>query len=118
LPCEGVKEVIVDLLDALDAAWKKSTRTVTNGCVEVAFVDGQLALRESKNKDRAVLVFAPRGWNAIIGGARGGAFGLPPGHRPGVAREVAPLNLLCTATLVGSAGGNDSALRRVARGAS
>ena len=105
-------------MDLSAAVWAKSAHSMSNGCVEVAFVDGQVAFRESKNNDGAVLVFTPTEWDAFVSGVHGGHFDLPLGHRPGVAREVAPLKLLYTATVVGSASGNDSALRRVARGAS
>jgi hypothetical protein len=63
-------------VDLSAAVWVKSTRSNSNGCVEVAFVDGQIALRDSKNKDGAVLVFTPREWEAFIGGVTDGQFRL------------------------------------------
>lgn len=64
-------------MDLSAAVWKKSTRSMSNGCVEVAFVDGQVALRDSKHKDGAVLVFTPREWDAFLGGVADGEFQLP-----------------------------------------
>jgi hypothetical protein len=64
-------------VDLSAAVWEKSSHSNSNGCVEVAFVDGQVALRDSKNKDGAVLVFTPREWNAFLGGVTDGQFRLP-----------------------------------------
>jgi Domain of unknown function (DUF397) len=64
-------------VDLSAAVWEKSTRSMSNGCVEVAFIGGQVALRDSKNKDGAVLVFTPREWDAFLGGVGDGQFRLP-----------------------------------------
>jgi hypothetical protein len=64
-------------VDLSAAVWVKSAHSNSNGCVEVAFVDGQVALRDSKNKDGAVLVFTPREWDAFIGGVTDGQFRMP-----------------------------------------
>jgi Domain of unknown function (DUF397) len=68
------REVVVDLSAAV---WVKSTHSMSNGCVEVAFVDGQIAVRDSKNRDGAVLVFTPREWDAFISGVTDGQFQRP-----------------------------------------
>lgn len=72
-----LEEVVVDLSAA---EWTKSTHSLTNGCVEVAFVDGNVAVRDSKNRDGAVLVFTPREWNAFLGGVADGEFRQPRHH--------------------------------------
>jgi hypothetical protein len=58
------------------AVWRKSTQSYTNGCVEVALVDGQVAVRDSKNPRGPVLVFTPFEWTAFLGGVRDGEFDL------------------------------------------
>jgi Domain of unknown function (DUF397) len=63
-------------VDLARAEWRKSTRSSTNACVEVAFVDAQVAVRDSKHKDGAILLFTPVEWEAFIGGVRYGEFDL------------------------------------------
>jgi hypothetical protein len=48
----------------------------TNGCVEVAFVGGQVAMRNSKDRSGPVLVFTPAEWEAFVSGVRDGEFDL------------------------------------------
>jgi hypothetical protein len=64
-------------VDLSAAVWRKSARSGSNGCVEIAFVDGQVAVRDSKHKDGPVLVFTPREWEAFLGGVTDGQFRLP-----------------------------------------
>jgi len=64
------------MLDLSEAVWRKSTRSATNGCVEVAFLDGHVAVRDSKNQHGPVLVFLPHEWEAFVGGVRDGEFNL------------------------------------------
>jgi hypothetical protein len=59
-----------------DAAWRKSLRSGTNACVEVAFVDGKVAVRDSKHQGGPVLEFTPLEWDAFVGGVRDGEFDL------------------------------------------
>ena len=57
--------------------WRKSTLSTTNGCVEVAFVDDRIAVRDSKQGGRGpVLEFTEVEWAAFLGGVRGGEFDL------------------------------------------
>jgi Domain of unknown function (DUF397) len=57
--------------------WRKSTLSTTNGCVEVAFVDDRIAVRDSKQEGRGpVLEFTEVEWAAFLGGVRGGEFDL------------------------------------------
>lgn len=64
-------------MDALRRAeWRKSTHSAMNGCVEVAFIDGQVAVRDSKDPDGPALRFNTDEWRAFIRGVRGGEFDL------------------------------------------
>lgn len=54
---------------------------MSNGCVEVAFVDNQVAVRDSKHRGGPVLVFTPAEWEAFLGGVSDGQFRLP-GQKP------------------------------------
>jgi hypothetical protein len=61
-----------------DAHWRTSTRSGAQGnCVEVAFVDGVIAVRDSKDRGGAVLTFTPAEWDAFIGGVEDGEFRRP-----------------------------------------
>ena len=64
-------------MDLSRAAWRKSTRSGTNGCIEVAFVEDKVAVRDSKERGGPVLLFTAHEWEAFIGGARDGEFALP-----------------------------------------
>ena len=61
-------------MDLSGAAWRKSTRSGTNGCVEVAFVGDRVAVRDSKDRGGPVLVFTSHEWEAFVGGLRDGEF--------------------------------------------
>jgi hypothetical protein len=65
-------------VDLSRAEWRTSARTGSNydNCVEVAFVDGAVAVRDSKQPDGPVLVFTPDEWDAFVGGAKDGEFDL------------------------------------------
>ncbi len=65
-------------LDLSTAQWRKSTKSgpYTDNCVEVAFVDDAIAVRDSKNPTGPVLVFTRTEWDAFIGGAQDGEFNL------------------------------------------
>jgi hypothetical protein len=58
--------------------WRKSTRSgpYSDNCVEAAFVDGAVALRDSKDKAGAVLLFTQDDWLAFVGSTKNGAFEL------------------------------------------
>jgi hypothetical protein len=63
-------------VDLERAVWRKSTRSGpwTDNCVEVAFVDGAIAVRDSKNPTGPVLLFTPSEWDAFVEGAKDGEF--------------------------------------------
>jgi len=58
------------------AVWRKSTKSGpwTDNCVEVAFVDGAIALRDSKDPTGPALIFTPAEWETFLGGTRDGEF--------------------------------------------
>ena len=62
--------------DLTGVEWFKSSKSATNGqCVEVAFVDGQVAVRDSKNPAGPALLFTAAEWTAFVGGVAAGEFG-------------------------------------------
>jgi len=65
-------------VDLTSAEWRKSTKSgpYTDNCVEVAFVDEAIAVRDSKNPTGAVLLFTTAEWDAFVGGAKDGEFDL------------------------------------------
>ena len=62
------------MVDLSRAAWRKSTRSGNNGCIEVAFVGDQVAIRDSKDRSGPVLQFTHREWEAFLAGVRHGEF--------------------------------------------
>jgi hypothetical protein len=64
-------------VDLSRAEWRKSTRSGNNGCIEVAFVEDQVAVRDSKDRRSPVLVFTAHEWEAFVGGVHDGEFELP-----------------------------------------
>jgi hypothetical protein len=65
-------------LDLSGAAWRKSSLSgpSCDNCVEVAFVDQAIAVRDSKNPTGPVLIFTADEWDAFVGGAKDGEFDL------------------------------------------
>ena len=56
------------------AVWHKSTYSTSSDCVEVAFVAGAVAIRDSKDRRGPVLLFTAGEWDAFIAGVRDGQF--------------------------------------------
>jgi hypothetical protein len=58
--------------------WVKSSLSFANGnCVEVADLSGgEVGVRNSRNRDGAVLRFTPDEWQAFVGGVHKGEFDL------------------------------------------
>lgn len=65
-------------IDLSRAVWRKSAKSGpwTDNCVEVAFVDGVIAVRDSKRPAGPFLVFSPNEWDAFVDGAKDGEFDL------------------------------------------
>lgn len=63
--------------DDFGRQWRRSSRTYGGGnCVEVAARSGDhVNVRDSKNPEGAVLMFAPAKWTAFLTGLRDGALG-------------------------------------------
>ena len=63
-------------VDLSRAVWKKSVRSGGNSddCVEVAFVDGAIAVRDSKNPTGPALLYTRDEWEAFVGGVKDGEF--------------------------------------------
>ncbi len=62
-----------------DAVWRKGSRSNGNGgnnCVEVAFLDNGVAVRDSKNRSGPALMFTPAEWRAFVDSAKDGEFDL------------------------------------------
>lgn len=55
-------------------AWRKSSRCGTSTCVEVAKVDEQYLIRDSKNPEAAALSFTQEEWDAFVEGVAAGEF--------------------------------------------
>ncbi|WBB79744.1 DUF397 domain-containing protein [Micromonospora sp. WMMD882] len=60
------------MIDLTGAAWRKSTRSSSQGnCVEVAAnIAGLVAVRDSKDQRGPALVFTPAGWDAFLSFAK------------------------------------------------
>lgn len=61
-------------LDLSGADWQPSSRGA--GDLQVAFVEGFIAMRDSDRPGDPSLVFAPNGWRKFVLGARAGRFDL------------------------------------------
>lgn len=61
-------------LDLSRAEWLSSSQGV--GDVQIAFVEGYIAMRDGRNPDGPSLIFTPGEWRAFVLGARDGEFDL------------------------------------------
>ena len=61
-----------------DRAWFKSSFSggACNNCVEIALLPGEIAVRDSKDRQGPVLVFTPAEWQAFLDGVRADEFNL------------------------------------------
>jgi hypothetical protein len=58
-----------------DAKWRKSMVSDTGGCVEVAFAQGSVGVRDTKDGGTGpILEFNEREWRAFIAGVAAGEF--------------------------------------------
>jgi uncharacterized protein DUF397 len=60
------------------SSWKKSKLSGPNGCVEVAFVQDRVAVRDSKDRGGPMLVFTAHEWTTFVRGVCAGEFDQPP----------------------------------------
>jgi hypothetical protein len=64
--------------DLSNLHWFKSSASASGNCVEVAHLPGGgVAVRDSKNRDRAPHVYTRHEWEAFLMGAKNGEFDLP-----------------------------------------
>ncbi|MFM9370791.1 DUF397 domain-containing protein [Streptomyces sp. Da 82-17] len=61
-------------LDLSNAAWQSSSQG--RGDVQIAFVEGFIAMRNGDRPDSPSLIFTPAEWRAFVLGAREGEFDL------------------------------------------
>jgi hypothetical protein len=61
-------------LDLSNADWHSSSRGL--GDVQIAFVEGFIAMRNSRRPSSPSLIFTPDEWGAFVLGAREGEFDL------------------------------------------
>jgi len=54
--------------------WRKSAASGNGNCVEVAAADDLVAVRDSKNRNGAVLYYTPAEWQAFLTGVKHGEF--------------------------------------------
>lgn len=58
-----------------NAVWRKSPLSDSGACVEVAYADGLIGVRDTKDRGTGpVLTFTEKEWRAFVGGVAQGAF--------------------------------------------
>jgi hypothetical protein len=65
-------------MDLSSAEFRKSSFSGANGCVEVAIQDDGVAVRDSRNREGAVLEISRGDWVAFLRGVKAGEFDLEP----------------------------------------
>jgi hypothetical protein len=62
-------------VDLSRAVWQRSSqRDDAENCVEVAFIDDAIAVRDSRDPDGPALIYTRDEWDAFIGGVKDGEF--------------------------------------------
>jgi hypothetical protein len=62
-------------VDWTNARWRKSSTSDSGGCVEVAYLDGWVGVRDTKDAEMGpVLTFTEHEWQAFIEGMTNGEF--------------------------------------------
>ncbi|MEU9131183.1 DUF397 domain-containing protein [Kitasatospora sp. NPDC048540] len=66
------------VLDLTGAEWLSSSQGSVpgGGEVQIAFVEGYIAMRDGRDPDGPALIFTPAEWRAFVLGARDGEFDL------------------------------------------
>ena len=57
-------------------SWRRSSFCGSSSCVEVAFISGEIGVRDSKDGDSPVLSFTRDEWTAFVAGVKNGEFDL------------------------------------------
>jgi hypothetical protein len=65
---------LVDSGFASTPVWRRSQRCDAGNCVEVAAIGADIAMRDSKDPDGAILHFTKDEWTAFVAGVRAGEF--------------------------------------------
>jgi len=64
-------------LEVRDLQWRKARRSAGNGaCVEVAPVNGQIAIRDSKDPNGSRLQYSSRSWRVFLAAVRANNFSI------------------------------------------
>jgi hypothetical protein len=64
-------------MDSAGSNWRKSTASGSGNCVEVAFGEQTVRVRDSKNIDGKVLEFSNKEWATFVADLRLGTFATP-----------------------------------------
>jgi hypothetical protein len=62
--------------ESSEPSWRRASRCSSNGCVEIAVVAGQIAVRDSKHAESPVLLYTSEEWQVFIDGVKDGEFDL------------------------------------------
>jgi hypothetical protein len=67
------------MADLPEVAWRKSTRSGLDGCVEVGFLaeGGRVMVRHTKDRAGPALTFDAAEWRGFVDGVANGDFDLP-----------------------------------------
>lgn len=60
--------------EPVNVDWQTSTFCGSTTCVQVAVIDGSIAVRDSKDPGGAVLKYTPEEWHAFLDGVTNGDF--------------------------------------------
>lgn len=60
--------------DSAVAKWRKSSFSQNGDCVEIAFKDEKVLVRDSKQPDESFLIFTSSEWSAFLAGVSNGEF--------------------------------------------
>ncbi|HEY7048503.1 MAG TPA: DUF397 domain-containing protein [Jatrophihabitantaceae bacterium] len=64
-------------IDRSALRWRKASGSASNGsCVEVASIEGGVAVRDSKDPDGPILQYSDAEWIVFVDGVRNGEFDL------------------------------------------
>jgi len=59
-------------MDVISPRWRKSTKSDSGSCVEVADnLPGRVLVRDTKDRDGGTLAFPPAAWSAFVTKVRG-----------------------------------------------
>jgi uncharacterized protein DUF397 len=58
----------------LDSEWRTSARSQDTNCVEVAYADGEVLVRDTKNREGPTLCVAVPDWLDFIAAVKDGEF--------------------------------------------